>query len=129
MGYRSNVTAVFYPEKDEDFELVKLWVDEHIMGAQDFWPYRVATSHGVRMIVFEIKSVKWYDSHAEVQMFKAALSGFEEVFGSDRLEGVPAANYEFIRMGEEPSDITELASDYFDILSTERKIVISEDYK
>ena len=127
MGYRSDIKAAFYPEKDEDFPLIKLWVDEHIMRTQDFWPYRIAKRGGYRFILFEIDDVKWYDNYPEVAAFNNALVEFENLFGYGEGTDAPRAFMEFIRLGEDPTDVEERSSDSFEVLEMVQHVKVYED--
>jgi hypothetical protein len=127
MGYRSSIKAAFYPQKNEDFALIKLWVDEHIMRTQDFWPYRIAKRSGSRFILFEIDDVKWYDNFPEVIAFNNALVEFENMFGDGKDTDAPRAFMEFIRLGEDPIDVEERSSDSFEVLQLVQYVNVDED--
>jgi len=127
MGYRSSIKAAFYPQKNEDFALIKLWVDEHIMRTQDFWPYRIAKRSGSRFILFEIDDVKWYDNFPEVIAFNNALVEFEDLFGYGKDTDAPRAFMEFIRLGEDLTDVEERSSDSFEVLELVQHVNVSED--
>ena len=123
MGYRSNIKAAFYPEKDEDFPLIKLWVDENIKE----FTYRIAKLRGSRFILFEFNGVKWYDSYREVAAFNNALVEFENLFGYGKDTDAPRAFMEFIRLGEDLTDVEERSSDSFEVLELVQHVNVSED--
>lgn len=123
MGYRSSIKAAFYPEQDKDFPLIKLWVDEHIKEFE----YRIAKRRGYRFILFEIDDVKWYDSYPEVVEFNAALVEFEDMFGFGKDTDAPRAFMEFIRLGEDITDVEERSSDSFEVLELVQYVNVHED--
>jgi hypothetical protein len=123
MGYRSDIKAAFYPEKDEDFPLIKLWVDENIKE----FKYRIAKRSGYRFILFEFKCVKWYDSYPEVAAFNNALVEFENLFGHGKDTDAPRAFMEFIRLGEDLTDVEERSSDSFEVLELVQHVNVDED--
>ena len=101
MGYRSDVTAVFYAENEDDFPVIKLWVDENIKDET----YEQRGDY----LLFEIHDVKWYDGYPEVQAFHQAMVDFADTF--DGQEGRPKGRYEFVRLGEERGDIEDAETD------------------
>ena len=123
MGYRSDIKAAFYPERDEDFPLIKLWVDANITE----FKYRIAKRSGSRFILFEFNGVKWYDSYPEVIAFNNALVEFEDMFGDGKDIDAPMAFMEFIRLGEDPTDVEERSSDNFEVLERVQHVKVSED--
>ena len=104
MGYRSNITAVFYTTKEE-FSMMKLYIDEHF--PQEFKGYLKV--QGERAYVFKLDNVKWYDSYPEVQAFQRFVSNLLELAkgGNDNTQW----SYEFLRIGEDSNDIEETYSD------------------
>ena len=104
MGYRSNVTAVFYTTK-ENFSMMKLYVDKHF--PEEFKEY--LTVQGERAYVFKLDNAKWYDSYPEVQAFQRFVSNFLE-FANGGDVSTPWA-YEFLRIGEDSNDVEETYSD------------------
>ena len=104
MGYRSNVTAVFYTTK-EKFSMMKIYVDEHF--PEEFKGY--LTVQGDRAYVFKLDNVKWYDGYPEVQAFQRFVSNFLE-FDKGGDDSTSWA-YEFVRIGEDSNDIEETYSD------------------
>jgi hypothetical protein len=104
MGYRSNVTAVFYTTT-EKFSMMKLYVDKHFPA--EFKGY--LTIQGERAYVFKLENVKWYDSYPEVQAFKRFLSNFSQ-FAEDGDDSTQWS-YEFLRIGEDSDDIDQTYSD------------------
>jgi hypothetical protein len=125
MGYRSSIKAAFYPQKNEDFALIKLWVDEHIITRS--WPYRIAKRSGSRFILFEIDDVKWYDNFPEVIAFNNALVEFEDMFGDGKDTDAPRAFMEFIRLGEDTTDVEERSSGSFEVLQMTQYVNVDED--
>jgi len=97
MGYRSNITAVFYTSK-EKWPVLKQYVDEHFPG--EFKEY--LTVQGERAYVFKLDGVKWYDGYRDVERFNAFVKNFLKFANA---QGEPNWHYEFIRIGEEANDI------------------------
>lgn len=108
MGYRSEVMAAFYAEKEKGAAL-KLYVDENFPeGLKD----SLDTINNGRYVgyLFHESDVKWYPSYAEVQSFERFVSNFLELAEQEEI----AWCYEFIRIGEDSGDIEETQSDYAD---------------
>jgi hypothetical protein len=112
MGYRSDVTIVFYPERlrcKQLWPLVKLWVQEN-------WPDDVLSAIDYRedqtIAVVTYESVKWYDDYDYVKGIHAALEKFTDSFESD--EQQYRASYEFARTGEELNDIETYGTTFND---------------
>jgi hypothetical protein len=112
MGYRSDVTAVFYVSKAEQFPLLKLWLTEN---------FPMDTFHDCirwfdRGMVLEDRHVKWYSDYDEVKAFDKAAENFKELvedFDNSPVENKPAFCYEFIRVGENYDDVeTEYCGDH-----------------
>lgn len=105
MGYRSNVTAVFYTSKDK-WPTLKLYVDEN-------FPEELKgclSIVGERGYLFQDDQVKWYDSFPEVQAFQRFVSNFLELADGEDSENLDWA-YEFVRIGEDSDDLEETYSD------------------
>lgn len=101
MGYRSEVTAVFYVSKEEHFPVVKLWLDENF-PTKDWDEYIRWFDRGM---VFECNDVKWYESYPDVRSFETAADKFIELCNAEVSEGTPTFNYEFVRIGEDYDDV------------------------
>lgn len=118
MGYRSNVAAVFYAVKQEDFPLIKLWLQENF-PMETFNDEVRWFSKGM---VFECDNVKWYDDYDDVKAFGAAANKFIEVFCTDAND-TPQGAYEFMRIGEDYEDIAvEREGDHDWLLECNRSI-------
>ena len=125
MGYRSDVTAVFYVSKVEQFPLLKLWLIEN---------FPMDTFHDNirwfdRGMVLEGKSVKWYSDYDEVKAFDKAVEAYEELiaeFDDSEVEGQPTFCYEFVRIGEELDDVEATESGYLNegLISVNRTITV-----
>jgi hypothetical protein len=120
MGYRSEITAVFYAKGADEWPLLKLFFAENF--PKDFAENLEEIHHGDRSgFVFRVSDYKWYDSYPEVQAFNE----FEEQFkGMEKcVEGTWAC--EFVRIGEDYSDIETTSSNYADyVLSVVRQIEV-----
>jgi hypothetical protein len=122
MGYRSEITAVFYTNEKDEWPLLKLFVDENF--PKDFENCLQMECEEPRRrwgFVFRVDDYKWYESYPEVQAFEE----FEDRFkGTQKCEDGTWA-CEFVRIGEEMNDIEDRASfnaDY--VLRVERRIEI-----
>jgi len=118
MGYRSDVSIIFYARGNSNDAgrntLLKLWFDEN-------YPHYVATTewcatirHKDDAIVIDYDDVKWYEGYDHVQAVEAAIRKFDETFECDKEEGHYA--HEFLRVGEEDTDIETERSDWNDHL-------------
>jgi hypothetical protein len=106
MGYRSDVTAVFYVSKVEHFPMLKLWLTENF--PMDTFHDNVRWFD--RGMVFEEDDVKWYDDYDEVKAFTKAVEDYQELveeFDNSPVEDQPMFCYEFIRVGENYDDVTD----------------------
>ena len=101
MGYRSDVTAVFYVSKVEHFPMLKLWLTENF--PMDTFHDNVRWFD--RGMVLECEDVKWYESFPDVKAFEVAADKFVELCNAEVSEGTPTFNYEFVRIGEEYEDV------------------------
>jgi hypothetical protein len=109
MGYRSDVSVVFYTLDAERMPLaaLKLWFDEN-------YPHEVAKAEwaakieeGDDYLLVNYTDVKWYDDYTHPKEVDAALRRFTETFDAEDVvteHGAPAA-YDFVRIGEEVADI------------------------
>jgi hypothetical protein len=104
MGYRSDVTAVFYVSKVEHFPMLKLWLTENF--PMDTFHDNVRWFE--RGMVFEENCTKWYSDYDEVKAFDRAVETYHELvddFDNSQVEGQPTFCYEFVRVGESYDDI------------------------
>jgi hypothetical protein len=104
MGYRSDVTAVFYVSKVEHFPMLKLWLTENF--PMDTFHDNVRWFD--RGMVLEENFTKWYSDYDEVKAFDRAVETYHELvddFDNSQVEGQPTFNYEFVRIGEEYEDV------------------------
>jgi len=118
MGYRSVVEAVFYTRKEEEYPLLKLYVEENFQKSEELReglkPIKANNVWGCHFIA---DNVKWYESYSEVQEFNEFAEKFI-LFGEDRNWA-----YEFVRLGEESDDVEEERSDNAEfILCVRREI-------
>ena len=108
MGYRSEVTAIFYCHKPEDYAPMKLFIEENIGGTfkEDLTEEE---SNDRKYIKFYLEDVKWYDSYPDVIQFNEFIEAFVELADDDESKLTWA--YEFVRFGEELNDIEVTESD------------------
>jgi hypothetical protein len=122
MGYRSEITAVFYTNIKDEWPLLKLFVEENF--PKDLNNDLRAECEEPRRrwgFVFRVDDYKWYEIYPEVQAFEE----FEDKFsGMEKcVDGTWA--FEFARIGEETDDIEERSSNHADyILRVARRIEI-----
>ena len=128
MGYRSDVTYVFYTKYDQrNFSMLKLWFDEN-WPKQDFGEIETGDSH----IMVRYEDVKWYDSYPEVIEVNKAIDRFIQTFETDSEASakdqdasptIPMFAYEYVRIGEEDNDIERDGSTWHDYrLSVSRTV-------
>lgn len=114
MGYRSDVTAVFYTTDKEKFPTLKLFIDENFPEdlAGNLKPLDSDTYFGYS---FDDPDVKWYESYSEVIGFNDFVVKFNNL-AEDTHWG-----YEFVRIGEEENDIESDGNEHCDnVLSVSR---------
>ena len=108
MGYRSELTAIFYCHNQDDYPSMKLFVEENIGGAfkEDLTEEEL---NDRKYIKFYLEDVKWYDSYPDVIQFNEFIEAFVEL--ADDAESKLTWAYEFVRFGEELNDIEVTESD------------------
>ena len=131
MGYRSEVKAVFYAPK-EKWAALKLYVDENfptvgdLIKDEDLQEVETDSYCGY---LFEQDDVKWYPNYAEVIAFTAFVSAFLELAEGDNAEALDW-NYEFVRLGEDYSDIETVYSNNASyLLGVRREIEVNVSLK
>lgn len=123
MGYRSDVHAVFYTQKREDWPLLKLFVEENF--PMDELGGCLSEFHGKwHGFHFHSEYVKWYESYSEVQAF----DNFVERFVGQIALGVDSSRwcYEFARIGEDYSDIEHAVEGHADNLLEIHRVIATE---
>ena len=126
MGYRSVVDAVFYTRNEEEAPLLKLYVDENFPRNEELreclTPINAPKVWGYHFICDD---VKWYESYTFVKEFNEFMVKFNQLL-SENERARPTWAYEFVRLGEDTSDIEEERSDNADfILSVRREIELN----
>jgi len=122
MGYRSDVTVVMYPKNAKDFALLKLYVDENLPDQFEV----CEADTGLKYLVCEMDSVKWYQGYEDVDVYTRAFSEWETMFRDETDPQEPLFHYEFVRFGEDTEDIVYDHSTYCDhILNIERRAYVS----
>ena len=125
MGYRSDVTALIYPEGGEHnlmhYDKLKLLMNTTFKDLYNEWGGEREFDDGWewddnhRVLQFVCTSVKWYDSYPEVQQFGEFLAKIQEL----------GYEYEVIRIGEEDTDIEyDSTGDAMGYLSVRRSIEV-----
>ena len=136
MGYRSDVTIVMYPRVDDDYPMLKLFVDENL--PDEFEEHEVERSfHEVvflkrgstffKYLMLELDSVKWYEGYEGVDVYTRLFSEWDSKFRNvTDPEGEPLFHYEFMRIGEDYEDIVyDRSVDSDMILNIERRAYVS----
>jgi hypothetical protein len=118
MGYRSDVTIIFYARgtsKDAGRDtLLKLWFEENYPVAEAKGEWCAAIRHKFDAIIIEYEQVKWYEGYDHVQAVIAALRKFDDTFDGFSPEAL--FSWELIRIGEDDTDIEVDRGEYSDHL-------------
>ena len=112
MGYRSDVTALFYCKHDQ-WPAMKLFVDENFPAVGDLIKDEDLdefTGKYFRGYKFKVEGWKWYPNYPEVIAFNEFVAKFVEVADDENVKWA----YEFARVGEQTDDIEEDQSMYAD---------------
>jgi hypothetical protein len=123
MGYRSVVDAVFYTRNEEEAPLLKLYVDENFPRNEELreclTPIKAPKVWGYHFIA---DNIKWYESYTFVKEFNEFVVKFNQLL-TENERARPTWAFEFVRLGEDTSDIEEERSDNADfILSVSREV-------
>lgn len=102
MGYRSEVKSVIYQTKDKFDKFYEDNKEEIEYFREKFGCLSIATKGPYKVLFLDFEEVKWYDSFPEVQSWHNFLAKAEA-------EGM---FYEFVRLGEDDSDVETHYSDY-----------------
>jgi hypothetical protein len=128
MGYRSVVEAVFYTRNEEEWPILKLYIDENFPKCwrdediEYLKPIKASNAWGYHFIA---DNIKWYSDYPEIREFNEFAEKF--VVFSESKEGADAKQlswaYEFVRLGEQSDDVEEERSNNADfILCVRREI-------
>jgi len=119
MGYRSDIKAVFYTKKVDEWPMLRLFVDENF---PEEWKdnLEVIGSTVYSGFVFSVGDVKWYDSFPGVKAFNAFVEKYTNLINE---EDAPPWAYEFMRVGEDYEDVeSDREGDYDHVLQMTREI-------
>jgi hypothetical protein len=128
MGYRSDVTILFYGE-EKDYPVLKLWVQENlepVIKEYDWDKLEHYERHGkfagnLVGFVFRASDVKWYDGYPDIKAMEDCVNTFNETFDENNETKLA---FDYIRLGEEYEDIEVRYSDHSDnILNVCREVV------
>ena len=127
MGYRSDVVFVMYAMDKKDYPALQVWFSqfEHEIAklgiAGNFKDsYMPATTEN-KPIMFEVENIKWYDSFPEVKFINWLDTHFKNAFQTGDTQDL--YNYEFIRIGEDTTDIEEDCGNHgFNLIGVSRSI-------
>ena len=124
MGYRSDVTIAMYPKKEEDYAMLKLFVDENLPDKfEEHWHQQA--DEVFRYLLLKLESIKWYGDYPEVAVYTNTFLNWEDTFKDKDDLDAPLFHFEFMRLGENLDDITHEISSYAKgILNLERKVYI-----
>ncbi len=124
MGYRSDVTIAMYPKKEEDYAMLKLFVDENLPDKfEELWWQQA--DEVFRYLLLKLESIKWYGDYPEVAVYTSTFLDWEERFKDKDEPDTPLFHFEFVRTGENYDDITHETSAYaHGILHLEQKVHI-----
>ncbi len=124
MGYRSDVTAVFYVSKAEHLPVLKLWLSENF-PMDTFHEYIRWFGRGM---IVEEQGTKWYSDYDEVKAFDSAVEKYCGLIdmGAEDGDDPPEFSYEFVRVGENYDDIeTDYRGDHCEyLLGVDRSVTI-----
>ena len=102
MGYRSEVTAVFYVREAKHFPILKLWLTSNFPMSE----FSDSVRWFDRGMVLNEKDVKWYEDYELVKAFDAAKRAYILLVHNSKVEeGSPWFCYEFVRIGENYDDV------------------------
>ena len=129
MGYRSDVVLVMYAMDKKDYPTLQVWFSQFEQEIAELDLARCfktidmsATCNDNKAIVFEATDTKWYDSYAEVKFINWLHTHFRNAFQNEGTEDL--YNYEFIRIGEDTTDIEEDCGNHgFNLIGVSRVII------
>jgi len=121
MGYRSDVTIVMYPKKEEDYAMLKLFVDENLPDKfEEHWCQQAEVFR--KYLVLELEGTKWYGDYPEVVVYSNTFNNWDEWFKDKNEPDTPLFHFEFVRIGENYEDIThETSAGADEILTIKRE--------
>jgi len=126
MGYRSCIASVIYTWDEDEWPLLKLFVEENFPTGElreCLVPFegKGKPDRVYRGYKFTCDDVKWYESYPFVQGFNGFADRLKELI-DDAKDGREWA-YEFIRLGEDVEDIErDGAGSYAYLLDVSREI-------
>lgn len=108
MGYRSDLTMLFYACDEADFPVFKLWFDENVVPVlrehwndDEYQPREFERGYS-KGYALHFGDIKWYDSYPEVQAIERVWDLLSTTFGQDTETGFAG---ERVRIGESNDDI------------------------
>lgn len=123
MGYRSDVSVVFYTRNTEEvpFSAIKFWFDENYPRKEATEEWGAEISVGPYWVMVTYEDVKWYSDYNHVQAVRATFDSFDECFQCSDFDRTA---WEMVEVGEQTDDIREARSDYCDYLLGVRREII-----
>lgn len=124
MGYRSDVTAVFYVSKAEHLPVLKLWLSENF--PMDLFDEHIRWFN--RGMILEEQGIKWYQDYDEIKAFNSSVEKYYGLMnmGAEDGDDPPKFSYEFVRIGENYDDIeTDYQGEHCEyLLGVDRSVTI-----
>ena len=124
MGYRSDVTAVFYVSKPEHLPVLKLWLSENF--PMDLFDEHIRWFG--RGMILEEQGIKWYQDYDEIKAFNSSVEKYYGLMnmGAEDGDDPPKFSYEFVRIGENYDDIeTDYQGEHCEyLLGVDRSVTI-----
>jgi hypothetical protein len=124
MGYRSDVMALVYPNRnlaeaeiDADYDRLKTIMNTTYKEVFEEWGTDFTWNDERRVLRFTCTDVKWYPSYVEIEAF----NNFIEDVGNE-LGYVT----EFVRVGEETDDIEQSFGDHAEYYLTVHRTIECE---
>jgi hypothetical protein len=126
MGYRSDVSIVFYSHDTEKLPLasLKLWFDENYPAKEAMTEWEAKIETGDDYVLVTYQDVKWYPDYSHVHTVRGLLDTFCECFDANAGDGL--ASFELVEVGEQVDDIQETRSDYCGYRLRVRREIIFE---
>jgi len=97
MGYRSRVDILFYANDDKDHATLKLYLEENLPQEKFFQWEEIARAQQKAFFI-QLEDVKWYESYPDVQKVMEVFRFIDDEVGN-------SWQYEFVRLGEDDTDV------------------------
>lgn len=113
MGYRSDVSVVFYTRKPDEvpFAAIKFWFDENYPRKEAVEEWEADIETGDTWVLVTYTAVKWYNDYEHVQAVRRAFDSFDECFEATDHDRTA---WEIVEVGEEIDDTRHTNSEWAD---------------